>query len=81
MLKVIEIVFVFFAVILIATQILWPTVCGTLLFPLFRKTGKLEHDLAEANQEQTDLRLSQEVQKVRDAVAAEKAKIAKAMKK
>ena len=80
MLAVLEVVFLFFAVLFVGTQILWPTLKGTLMFPLFHKTAALEHDLAEAKQEQADLHLAAEVQKVRDEVAVEKAKAAKVAK-
>ena len=57
-------------VLFMVTQILWPAVYGTLMFPLFRKTGELEKELAEAKQEVSDIRLSQKVDKVRKEAEA-----------
>jgi len=70
--RIIEIITVFFVVGFIATQMLWPALTGGTLFPLFKKAGKLEGDLAVAKQEVHDAQLEKEVEQVRKEAEAVK---------
>jgi len=65
MIRVLEILFVLFVVIMLITQVIIPAIRGRILFPIFGRTAKLEHDLAEANQEVAEVKLEQEVEAVK----------------
>lgn len=67
--KVLEYVFIAVALCFIVMQIIIPARQGLTLFPLFRKTGKLESDLVAANQEVYDAKLSKEVEETHKKAA------------
>jgi len=69
-LRVIEVVGLILIGLFISTQMLIPALNGGILFPMFKKTGKLEAELAEATQEVKDATLEKVVAaKHQEAVA------------
>lgn len=72
MLVVVEIVLVVCLALFLLTQVVVPAAIGGRMFPMFRKTAKLEAELEVARQEVFDEELAQEVEEVQKVVAAQK---------
>jgi hypothetical protein len=60
-----ELLLVAAAIALLITQVLVPLFLGKQLFPLFRKQGRLEAELAEVNQERANRRLKKFIKRER----------------
>ena len=72
MLVVVEIVVAVGLALFLLTQVVVPAAIGGRMFPMFRKTAKLEVELEVARQEVFDAKLAQEVDEVQKVVAAQK---------
>lgn len=80
--RIFEVVTIFLLLVGIVTQLIVPAFKGTSYFPLFRKSGKLQADLADAHQEMDDIRLAQEVEKLhKDAEELKAAAVSTAVPK
>lgn len=55
---ILEFSIVLFIVYLIVTQIMWPAVRGTMLFPMFRKEQKIRNDMLDLNQKMQEMELA-----------------------
>ena len=77
-LRVIELIALIMIGVFIATQMLIPALTGGVLFPIFKKTGKLEAELAEATQEVKDAKLEKVVEAVHQEAVAIKNEVDKA---
>lgn len=77
-LRVFEFIAIVVIVMFIVTQMLLPSLSGGKLFPLFRKTGELEAELAEATQEVKDAKLEKVVEAVHQEAVAIKNEVDKA---
>ena len=64
----IEIVIVSLVIIVVATQIILPLRKNRPLFPIFRKSNKLEKELGKVQQEVEDKKLAQKVNKLKKEV-------------
>lgn len=75
--RIFEVLSLVFIVGFLATQVIIPAVMGNALFPLFKKAGKLEAELADAHQNIHDAHLEEEVIKLRKEAEKIAAKAAK----
>jgi cell division protein FtsL len=66
--RLFEFVLLVSMLVVIVTQIIIPFSKNSRLFPSFRKTGTLENKLAEANQELSNAKLVQDINKVKHEV-------------
>lgn len=54
---------IFMFILLMITQVFIPAIRGTVLFPLFKKSIKLEAKLAETNQTEMEIDLENQIKK------------------
>ena len=60
-LRFVEILSMILVILLLATQVIWPLMRGRLVFPFFRKRGKLEAKLNEVREAEDDKQLEAEL--------------------
>lgn len=75
--RIFEALSLIFIVGFLVSQVIFPALSGNALFPLFKKAGKLEEDLADAHQAVHDSHLEEEVIKLRKEAEEIAAKAAK----
>lgn len=64
-LRVLEIVLIVAVIIITITQLIIPAYRGQKLFPLFRRQGRLENELAEAVQEAEESKVQSKINRTR----------------
>ena len=67
-----QILIALFLLYIVITQLILPTYSGLKLFPMFRRTGKIEGVLGEALQDQADLEILDEANKTLDKTIEKK---------
>lgn len=64
--KILEVLFVFLAILIIGSQIVVPALKNRAMFPMFRRQGTLEKELSKKNQEKHERNLETKLNKMGD---------------